>query len=401
MLIFFFLVASSSAQRPGWRHGKWIMGPSAPEDVKEEWPRRPPMFTRPSEHNKSPVESHRPPEAVRNITAVDLGAPLWPSIKHRPQADVVTGLALNYKEASHRYFVGSLRKAGYRGDVVIVTEPEPQVASAAYLQSMGVIAYGIEPKCSAKGGSIKHKTCEWKDGQPPLPLAIIRHACYLAIALKYDDISNFYVADYRDTFFQSDPFESRLRGLDLVLFAEHFPFKQIGNCPFNGGWVRNCWGRAVYDAFKEKVVLCSGSYMGSKEGIVNFEKTLLASVLKDDCHQKGVPSDQGYLNYLYYAGLLPKETSVQDRGYGVVNTVGSLDGSRPRQAGYLPKTHVNIGEYWQIRDHQGYVLQDDKITRSPVVHQYDRFHIEFRDFVTKLGNCDAPSCYQHDEQIIS
>ena len=37
------------------------------------------------------------------------------------------------------------------------------------------------------------------------------------------------------------------------------------------------------------------------------------------------------------------------RGDGVVNTVGSLDGSRPRHAGYLPPTHVNIGEYWQIR----------------------------------------------------
>ena len=38
---------------------------------------------------------------------------------------------------------------------------------------------------------------------------------------------------------------SRELGGPLVPFpervvAEHWPFKQIGNCPFNGGWVESC-----------------------------------------------------------------------------------------------------------------------------------------------------------------
>ena len=89
---------------------------------------------------------------------------------------------------------------------------------------------------------------------------------------------------------------------------------------------------------------------------MNFETRLLNEVDAHDCHHKGVPSDQGYLNYLFYTGNLPAETFVETRGDGVVNTVGSLDGSRPRHAGYLPPTHVNIGEYWKIRDAAGYVL---------------------------------------------
>ena len=53
--------------------------------------------------------------------------------------------------------------------------------------------------------------------------------------------------------------------------------------------------------------------------------------------------------------------------------MGSLDGSRPRHAGYLPPTHVNIGEYWKIRDAAGRLelevarrtcLPDDMTTRS-------------------------------------
>ena len=108
---------------------------------------------------------------------------------------------------------------------------------------------------------------------------------------------------------------------------------------------------------------------------MNFETRLLNEVDAHDCHHKGVPSDQGYLNYLFYTGNLPAETFVETRGDGVVNTVGSLDGSRPRHAGYLPPTHVNIGEYWKIRDAAGYVLEDDMTTRSAAVHQWDRFGI--------------------------
>ena len=83
---------------------------------------------------------------------------------------------------------------------------------------------------------------------------------------------------------QSDPFvalraERAAAGpdaaADLVLFAEHFPFKKIGNCPFNGGWVRGCWGKGVYEKVSEQVVLCSGSYMGTRRAIAAFESTLL------------------------------------------------------------------------------------------------------------------------------
>ena len=55
------------------------------------------------------------------------------------------------------------------------------------------------------------------------------------------------------------------------------------------------------------------------------------------------------------------------------------------RAGYLPPTHVNIGEYWKIRDAAGYVLEDDMTTRSAAVHQWDRFGIEFHQFVSELG----------------
>lgn len=391
-MILLVVVTVVSAQQPGWRKGKWIMGKEAPEDVKEAWAARPPMFGGAPEANKAPVRRPYGNTTGRHREPAPLGNPLWLDPAHDFQANVIMGLALNYRLEAHQAFVGTARANGYRGDIVIFSEPlrRMQGSSAKYLRDNRVVAYAIEPDCSqSPGGSIKHKTCKWRTGQPALPLAIIRHALYLAVATLYSPQSNFYIADYRDTFFQSDPFaalDRPLRGLELLLVAEHWPFKQMGNCPFNGGWIRNCWGRNTLDAVKDQVVLCSGSYLGAQPAIVNFERRLLAEVDDAECHKKGVPSDQGYVNYMYYTGFLPDATFVQDRGTGVVNTVGSLDGSRPRAKGYLPTTHVNIGEYWQLRDDEGFVLQDDKRTRSPAVHQYDRFHLEFRDFIPRLAS---------------
>ena len=359
------------------------------------------MYTHAPPEAKRPVGEPKP--AVGARPPVELEPPLWP-IAHERSADAVLGLALNYRLQDHRRFVGTLRKAGFAGDVVIATQPLKKMKPDAieFLRGMRVIAYPINPVCNTSGSTIKHKTCHWHSKEPPLPLAIIRHQLYRAWAEHYSEDSLFYVADYRDTFFQASPFPplraeraSAEAPPELVLFAEHYPFKKLGNCPFNGGWVRGCWGKKVYDRMKAQVVLCSGSYMGTKRAIIAFESTLLDEVQRAQCHAKGQPSDQGYLNKLYYAGQLSEAVTiaVHDRGTGIVNTVGSLDGSRPRGEGYLPPTHVNLGEYWGMRNPSGYVMQDDGVTYSPAVHQWDRFYHELRDHVDKTLACDG--CFDY------
>jgi hypothetical protein len=225
------LFCTAIAQR-GWRKGNWISGFRAPEDVKAQWAARPPMFGPAPLANRRPV-TDAPGKLAKPRTPAPLGEPLWPFPAQRYDADVVTGLALNYREFSHRAFVGTLRRAGYTGDITLITEPRSRLQRGceAYLRKSGVVAYGLVPDCSASsGGNIKHKTCKWRDGQPPLPLAIIRHALYLAIAKTYSPRSMFYVADYRDTFFQADPFARvverrgrRLEGLELLVVAECLP----------------------------------------------------------------------------------------------------------------------------------------------------------------------------------
>ena len=121
------LFCTADAQR-GWRNGNWISGFRAPEDVKAQWAARPPMFGPAPLANRRPV-TDAPGKLAKPRTPAPLGEPLWPFPAQRYDADVVTGLALNYREFSHRAFVGTLRRAGYTGDVTLVTEPRSRRAS--------------------------------------------------------------------------------------------------------------------------------------------------------------------------------------------------------------------------------------------------------------------------------
>ena len=118
--------------------------------------------------------------------------------------------------------------------------------------------------------------------------------------------------------------------------------------------------------------------------MVDMETELLNEVRKAKCHTKGVPSDQGYVNYLYWAGRLPL-AQAEIRGDGIVNTVGALMGKN--HGGSIGP----LGSWFGIIDEQGFVMDNDNRTRSSVVHQWDRFFDELYWTVDAVLECDA--CY--------
>ena len=205
-----------------------LLAESKIPEPADDWNDVPPMLVAlPSEARTPVYEDRYQPPKPRD--PVNFGQPLW-GFKHNPGADVVMGLALNYQQRDHKYFLGSLRRSGFKGDVVLGTQvlSKMRKETVAYLQAMGVIAYPIAPICNttAKGQSIKQKICHWSDGHAPLPLAIIRHQLYLFFAQHYQQTSRFFVADYRDTFFQAEPFQG-ISSSQLHFYAEHYPFKVL------------------------------------------------------------------------------------------------------------------------------------------------------------------------------
>ena len=180
-------------------------------------------------------------------------------------------------------------------------------------------------------------------------------------------------------------FIQRTPKYELHVFAENHKVKTIGGCTYNSLWVGRCFGKEALNAIKDEAVICSGSTLGSYNGIHHYVRTMLASMDTVQCWRKGIESDQGYQSHLFYGGKFnnpngPEVAIKFDQGNGVVNTIGAMNGFR------VPKDKKGpLDTFWKIRKGpMDYVLNNDGNV-SACVHQWDRFHDELVRFIdTKL-----------------
>jgi len=144
--------------------------------------------------------------------------PLW-GFRHDPGADAVMGLGFYPSVAQFQYFVGSLRKTGFRGDIVMAVGPRKKLKRKVeeYLRNQRVLSYPFEYSCSQKGMSRRRLLAtpggcvldDWYvdgDSRGPRPLALARYEMYETWLRQYSSTSYALVLDTRDTFFQRDPF---------------------------------------------------------------------------------------------------------------------------------------------------------------------------------------------------
>ena len=69
--------------------------------------------------------------------------------------------------------------------------------------------------------------------------------------------------------------------------------------------------------------------MGSRDAMLTYVDAMLAVSDEFMCHRKGIPSDQGYHNFLILSGRHEANglrVVSNKRGEGVVHTIGALNG---------------------------------------------------------------------------
>merc|ERR1712029_650436 len=125
--------------------------------------------------------------------------------------------------------------------------------------------------------------------------------------------------------------------------------------------------KKTLSAISSKPVLCSGSTMGTRLAIELYSVAMVAQFDKTKCKQVGC--DQGFHNYLAYeGGLEPYLASrgclieVHRQGDAAVNNLAAMRNSPLRSQGVLSGSNGD----------QMMILNNDKITPSPVVHQFYR-----------------------------
>jgi hypothetical protein len=100
---------------------------------------------------------------------------------------------------------------------------------------------------------------------------------------------------------------------------------------FNSLWIARCFGKAALKPLKAMPVICSGSTLGSGLAMRSYVPTMLRSFDEVKCWQRGIESDQGYQNYLFYNGMFNTaqgNASLFLQGQDVVNTIGAMNGKR-------------------------------------------------------------------------
>jgi hypothetical protein len=310
--------------------------------------------------------------------------------KHRPDSDAIFAYAEGYQLSYYMMFLETLAQTGFAGDVVLAIADESYVRDDVvdYLKTYAdhddpvrpsVVVYQVPLDCDGEPDGSNRRTvtkrgdtnpfqmCRlshvygWKDelGQVVATahdpregrvVATLRYEWYWIWSASYSPHSWLMLLDSRDSFFQSNPFDSVPRETDLsrkngllYLFGENTEATRLGKSTKNLKWLRNGYGAATLAALADKPTICSGSTMGEQIAVETYLRAMVNE--HDECHIRMAGSDQGFHNYLHYSGKLHnaepiRQVVVWEQGRGAINNLGALRTKSLKEWGiYNEKTH--------------------------------------------------------------
>lgn len=307
-----------------------------------------------------------------------------------------------------KMLVGSLRNNGYDGHIIVGVNPAIPTVEREYLDAMNVTYYAIEiANCSAsildgQSDSVTNNEnavrAKCSSGLEDLKLEWGRfemarrwlHACESCTGWSM-------VIDTRDIFFQSDPFASlgdpNIAMHDLLFVEEVAQYSNIlPDTPHRAtnlgesiryiSHVEPCYGKENVKAYElaNRPMLCSGTVLGTREGIHRFLSVLVDEFRKNN--SKGRPecrspmtTDQWTMNYLYYKGKFGfiHKTKTLPWGTGPVLTVGKpcVNSAMGEKDGRSQKDMMVIdsANSLVLNPHE----RENSPTRvAPTLHQWDR-----------------------------
>lgn len=345
----------------------------------------------------------------------------------------VMAMATGYDLLDYQRFVGSLRKTGFMGNIILVVSPKIEEPEETYLLEKNVIMHKAQyVNCShpvnedllKKGNLGGHEkeliTCVHP--YPKLKHRWARFPLLRDLLLECGGQPNpeikcggpVLITDMRDTFFQRNPFGPEApKVYGLQVFEEHY---SIRTTHWLVDWpVKDCKGVQYNEP-----MLCSGTTIGTRQAMLDYlrifegEMNVWMESPKCCCFETN-GDDQSMHNYMYYSGMLDGVTggvtAVKNRD-GLVNTVGAM-GSLIGQTHHREKNKLRkatnhskptdghddpydlsveevdelgddnknwLGLHYGMTDRDGYFTQFDG-SRSFVVHQWDRFGHKFNNWL--------------------
>eukprot|EP01138_Halocafeteria_seosinensis_P004346 gb/GECG01004446.1/.p1 GENE.gb/GECG01004446.1/~~gb/GECG01004446.1/.p1 ORF type:complete len:355 (+),score=28.17 gb/GECG01004446.1/:1-1065(+) len=244
---------------------------------------------------------------------------------------LVVSAAVGYTFYSYERFITTLRRH-YSGDVVLLVGRRDIWAASlverCFNSSVRIVPLESVVDIGAKGDR------------------------YVAYAEHCENYTMCLATDFRDVFFQDNPFKNIPSNYEMILSEEEST--GIGYTGSNKRWISSCWGDEFLKRVADTPPVCSGTIYGTPAGF-KVLRDLMIDEMRLSAEKKCIARDQGHLNYLLLSKQFPFPVLRQIRGYGLVNTLARM---KPAQA-----------RLWL----QGGGVRNEDGSLSPVVHHYDRF----------------------------
>jgi len=316
----------------------------------------------------------------------------------------VLALATNFPLAVFKRFIGSLRRTGYQGHIIVGLSPDVGENILDYLRSRKVIpkvlewtncTYTLDPSeqddifkkthCAKPYGDIKIRWSRF-----PLARDWLEECGTCTGPVLFTDA--------RDTIFQRDPF-----GPGSPLIKSLQVFQEHANMTTKN-WLADWPIGACKGVHYDEPMLCSGTTIGTRAAMLRYLEIMYAEmkdwISKPVCRFNINGDDQSIHNHLFYSGQLPFATSIPNRVGGIVNTIGHQaaqivkahhkrleqeQGIEWKDARKVPfegaNNHTWIGvEEYSITNADGlFVELDGSVSR--VVHQWDRFDLQYYEWL--------------------
>jgi hypothetical protein len=301
--------------------------------------------------------------------------------------DLIVGGASGYNWNQLRYWVNSIKKTGFKGDIVLVaTNMSGDTVKRLVEEDVKVFAYGNR---SEDGGIAKTDN--------NIPPHVERFIFIWDFLRKNKDTYRFVtVTDTRDVIFQKDPTEyleaNLLHGSGSIICAsEGLAYKDE---PWGSKNLLDTFGPLVYDELKDNEIYNVGTIAGFDDDV----RDLLIQIFFQSVNRPIPIVDQAVFNFLISLGSYEYDAVKLSNESGWAIQLGTTLEAIKAGAGdigqMVRQDPSKLDEYIKVYKDTQPIVKDDLVmnnfTSFTIVHQWDRVPA-IRDLVEKLygdGKCE-------------
>jgi hypothetical protein len=186
-----------------------------------------------------------------------------------------------------------------------------------------------------------------------------RYELYKKFLEKNKQYEQIILTDVRDVIFQDNPFKNKVYGLNCYLETKNYKIKD-SEC--NSIWLKNAYGREVYNKLKDKFISCCGVVKGDYKSIMKYLNIM--NIELNIIPRENFGDDTAVHNYIIYKKLM-----------------GNIQLKQNGDEVYTMAYERNF-DYNKAGE-----LYDKKGVLFPIIHQYDRHYKILKPIAIKY-NCN-------------